>query len=822
MRECPSCGETPPTGSRFCPACGSGLSAGLITPIPSLSFGTIGRRPQVRARVAEIQPVGAVLNGRYRVLRVLGAGSFGRVYLAEDVQDSGSLVAVKELLAMEFPTAEEQHDAMTWFKREVSALLTLDHPGIPAMQGYWTAQRASGPLYLAMDYIPGKTLAEWQIEFSGRVPRIQALEWGIGLCGVLEYLHSRTPPMLFRDLKPSNVLIDTRSKRPVLIDFGLARQLAPVAATAVGTWGYVPFEQVLGRPEPRSDLYALGALLHGMISGQQPDAEYRRLMRGGLDLETSLRQLFQPLEELLPGTSPSLTEVIAHATAFAPKDRFADAAEMAAALQNALENPGGLVMRGPVAGKLDPRDASSDVAEAPLGKRAPMWESAIQRAGNRRRTDSEPENHGSNTAAITPPVEGATRAPEKPPTLPTPAPVLAAEAAALLERSSPPLGRAAGTAGESRPSGPDVAAAEPSPKIANAVGGAGRISPALDAGASGRLLDTGIGTPLPAPPVPGVATLAARTRTPVSFRETAQPAPEARSGTPPRALRRLGASEIARVGAGPIRVSRRAGAEYASLAAAVQAALPGTVIEVEPGLYEEALVIDKDVEIIGLGHASEVIVEAAGATCLLLQAEHAIVRNLTLRGRAPETGSRFHTVNIPVGRVLIEDCHIVSQGLACINTHGQGVNPTLRRLVLRNAVERALVFYDRARALVEECDIQGGTYPVRITGNAEPMFRHCRVHHGRFGGVWVAERGKGEFDDCDIEDNGHHGISIRQGGYALLSHCRVRRNGWNAVSVADSSGARIVHCDLRGNRRSAWDIRDSARRQVQVDDNLEV
>jgi len=799
------------------------LSAGLIPPIPSLSSGAIGRRPQVRARVAEIQPVGAVLNGRYRVLRVLGAGSFGRVYLAEDVQDSGSLVAVKELLAMEFPTAEEQHDAMTWFKREVSALLTLDHPGIPAMQGYWTAQRASGPLYLAMDYIPGKTLAEWQIEFGGRVPRVQALDWGIGLCGVLEYLHSRTPPMLFRDLKPSNVLIDTRSKRPVLIDFGLARQLAPVAATAVGTWGYVPFEQVLGRPEPRSDLYALGALLHGMISGQQPDAEYRRLMRGGLDLEASLRQLFHPLEELLPGTSPSLTEVIAHATAFAPKDRFADAAEMAAALRNALENPGGLVMRGPVAAKPDPRSVGTGTApEVPLGKRAPMWESAIQRAGGRQRPVPGPETDGSATIAINPPVVDTTRTPEKPPTLPTPAPVLAAEAAALLETTAPPLARAPGTGGESRLPGPDTVAGAPLPTSPSSAGGDGRGSNITrDDGSDGRV-GPGSGTSTPTSLVAGSAPPATQTRPPASLREAARRAPESRGGASPRALRRLGASEIARVGAGPIRVSKSAGADFANLAEAIRAALPGTVIEVEPGLYEEALVVDKEIEIIGMGHASEVIVEAAGTTCLLLQTEHAVLRNLTLRGRAPETGARFHTVNIPVGRVLLEDCHIVSQGLACINTHGQGVYPTLRRLVLRNAAERALVFYDRARALVEQCDIQGGTYPVRITGNADPTFRHCRIHHGRFGGVWVAERGKGEFDDCDIEDNGHHGISIRQGGYALLNQCRVRRNGWNAVSVADSSGARIVHCDLRGNRRSAWDIRDSARRQVEADDNIDV
>jgi len=809
MRACPSCGETPPAGSRFCPTCGAALGSAQGTASAPSSSGAIGRRAQVRARVAEVLPVGTVLNGRYRVLRVLGTGSFGRVYLSEDVHDGGSLVAVKELLAMEFPTAEEQRDAMTWFKREVSALLTLDHPGIPAMQGYWTAQRSSGPLYLAMDYIPGKTLAELQIEAGGRVPRVQALEWGIGLCGVLEYLHTRIPAMLFRDLKPSNVLIDTRSQRPVLIDFGLARQLAPVAATAVGTWGYVPFEQVLGRPEPRSDLYALGALLHGMISGQQPDAEYRRLMRGGLDLEASLRQLFQPLDELLPGTPQSLAEVLARATAFVPEDRFEDAMEMAAALRNVLENPGGLVMQGPVAAKPRPHDEGPDSpSAAPPGKRAPVWES-----GTRPTTGAPRSGPGSMPSPGSPAVPVV----QPPPPTPTPAPILAAEAAALLENTAPPVHQQPAPGASVRPMPTDTpttgSARQGSPSLNDLSQDA---ASARDQGPEGRIAPAST-TPFGGPPKPASGLEDAQ-----RIRSAARSAPGPVSEPGRRTLRGKTALETAQRSPGAIRVSQQPGADFASLSEAIRAAAPGARIEIDPGFYEEALVVDKAIEIVGLGHASEVVVEAAGATCLLLQAEHAVIRNLTLRGRSLESGARFHTVNIPVGRALLEDCHIVSQGLACINTHGPGVYPTLRRLVLRNAVERAMVFYDRARALVEECDIQGGTYPVRITGNADPTFRQCQIHHGRFGGVWVSEHGRGEFEDCDIVDNGHHGVSIRQAGYAVLTHCRVRRNGWNAVSVADTSGARITHCDLRGNRRSAWDIRDSARRQVEVEDNLDV
>jgi hypothetical protein len=128
-----------------------------------------------------------VLNGRYRLVRVLGAGTFGRVYLAEDTQDRGSPpVAVKELLTAHFSSPDDQHEAITWFKREVSTLLTLEHAGIPAIVGYWTAHTTSGPFYLAMEYILGQTLDETLQDAGGHVP------WPQVLAGRWEGPHSST------------------------------------------------------------------------------------------------------------------------------------------------------------------------------------------------------------------------------------------------------------------------------------------------------------------------------------------------------------------------------------------------------------------------------------------------------------------------------------------------------------------------------------------------------------------------------------------------------------------------------------------------------
>lgn len=184
-----------------------------------------------------------------------------------------------------------------------------------------------------MDYIPGKTLEQVLHDAGGRVQWQTVVTYGIALCDVLAYLHSRIPPFVFRDLKLSNVMLDDRTSKPVLIDFGITRQLATANGTAIGTWGYVPYEQILGKAEPRSDLYALGATLHALITGQHPDAEYTRLQRSGLDVEGILRNIFPPVEELVPGVPAAVSNVLARMTAFNLDDRFPNANSMKSALQ---------------------------------------------------------------------------------------------------------------------------------------------------------------------------------------------------------------------------------------------------------------------------------------------------------------------------------------------------------------------------------------------------------------------------------------------------------------------------------------------------------
>ena len=123
-----------------------------------------------------------------------------------------------------------------------------------------------------MDFIQGTDLSTMlQDEGSPGLPATRVLEWAIQVCDALVYIHSLRPPVVHRDLKPSNLILRHSDGRILLIDFGIARVTNPMPGYWIGTTGYAPPEQQAGRHEPRSDLYALGACIHELITGIKPE-----------------------------------------------------------------------------------------------------------------------------------------------------------------------------------------------------------------------------------------------------------------------------------------------------------------------------------------------------------------------------------------------------------------------------------------------------------------------------------------------------------------------------------------------------------------------
>lgn len=206
--------------------------------------------------------------GRYEVIRPLGRGSFAHTLLARDVR-LGRQVALKVL----HPQGGHDLKAYELFEREAAVLRDLRHPGVPAIHATFRAEwEGAGAAFLVMEYVEGTSLAEI-IGERRHLEQSEVLNLFIELLGILDYLHSRVPPVLHRDIKPANLIVRPVGS-PVLVDFGAVRNVfrAPDddGSTIVGTYGYMPYEQYMGQASPSSDLYALGATFLHLITGRPP------------------------------------------------------------------------------------------------------------------------------------------------------------------------------------------------------------------------------------------------------------------------------------------------------------------------------------------------------------------------------------------------------------------------------------------------------------------------------------------------------------------------------------------------------------------------
>src|SRR6266545_3044922 len=227
---------------------------------------TGGHQPIVK----QLDP-GSVLNGRYEIVRRIGGGGMGAVYLAKDRNLGEAPRAVKEMI--ESHIDDSQHEkAIADFKRESLLLTELEHPSIPTVYDYFYDD-ASERFYLVMKFIPGSDLASrLRASPGGRIDELSVTEWGIQVADVLHYLHTRPQPIIYRDLKPANLMLDSNVNRIMLIDFGIARWVnkKEKGVTAVGTMGYAPPELFSGQADPRVDIYSLGATMFHLLTGSDP------------------------------------------------------------------------------------------------------------------------------------------------------------------------------------------------------------------------------------------------------------------------------------------------------------------------------------------------------------------------------------------------------------------------------------------------------------------------------------------------------------------------------------------------------------------------
>ncbi|MEK6410957.1 MAG: serine/threonine-protein kinase, partial [Acidobacteriota bacterium] len=192
----------------------------------------------------QLEP-GTLLLDRYSIVTRVGGGGMGSVYQARDKRLADRLCAVKEMIEM-FADQSQRAKAVEDFKREAEVLAQLDHPSIPTVFDYFIE---AGRYYLVMRWIGGGDLAEQLRMRGGMADEAIVCKWAVQICDVLHYIHTQKPPIIYRDLKPANLMLDDKTGRVMLVDFGIARIVRPTekGVTAIGTMGYAPPELFAGK-----------------------------------------------------------------------------------------------------------------------------------------------------------------------------------------------------------------------------------------------------------------------------------------------------------------------------------------------------------------------------------------------------------------------------------------------------------------------------------------------------------------------------------------------------------------------------------------------
>ena len=280
---------------------------------------------------------GEVLRGRYRIRERIGQGGMGNIYLADDLRLEGRNCALKEVEHDRTVSSNLLAEARQQFLHEATVLARLDHPNLPKVSDFFSV----GPRdYLVMDYIPGKDLRTLMLDAKQKnsfLSEESVLTWANQLAEALEYLHGQTPPLVHRDVKPSNLKL-TPNGLLKLVDFGLVKALVPDEMTITviqgrGTALYTPLEQYGGdglHTDIRSDLYAFGCTLYHLLTNTPPlDARQRFLHPESLPLPRTIN----------PAISPRTERAILWAMELHPDDRPPTAEELRKFLLGTRELP---------------------------------------------------------------------------------------------------------------------------------------------------------------------------------------------------------------------------------------------------------------------------------------------------------------------------------------------------------------------------------------------------------------------------------------------------------------------------------------------------
>jgi outer membrane protein assembly factor BamB/tRNA A-37 threonylcarbamoyl transferase component Bud32 len=291
-------------------------SGGYMTGVPQHPLPADTPTSSIQQGHFQLAPGTTLQNGRYVVEEVVGQGGMGHVYRVLDTH-----LARRRALKEMIPQMGDPEAELMNYRRETQMLLNQNHPGIPQIFDSFIEHRRA---YIVLEFIPGDNLEQRLRQAQGFISQEQVGEWMLQLCHIVGFLHSQRPPIIFRDIKPNNIIL-TPDGRIVLVDFGIAKMFVPDEEhTNVGTNGYAPPEQYKRQAEPRSDIYSIGATMHHLLTRADPRKEtpftfHERMPR-----------------KLNPAISAEMEAVIMKCVQGRADDRYQSCEELEFAIESAL------------------------------------------------------------------------------------------------------------------------------------------------------------------------------------------------------------------------------------------------------------------------------------------------------------------------------------------------------------------------------------------------------------------------------------------------------------------------------------------------------
>jgi parallel beta-helix repeat protein len=287
-------------------------------------------------------------------------------------------------------------------------------------------------------------------------------------------------------------------------------------------------------------------------------------------------------------------------------------------------------------------------------------------------------------------------------------------------------------------------------------------------------------------------------------------------------------------------VAANGGGNFKSISEAIKNSAPNSRLLVREGLYNESIVLDKSVEIIGDGAAEKIIIRSQNMSAVMMRTDKARISGLTMQGGGARSGKAFFAVEIPGGELILENCDITSDTLSGIAIHGANANPLIKNCRIHDCADSGFYIFDNARARIENCDVYRNTnVNAAITQGAVPAIKNCRFYEGKNGGivVWgngaagtiedcwiyghqlanvgVREYANPTFRRCDIYGGQDTGVFVHQNGYGVFEECDIYRNAKAEVGISQNANSVFRRCAVHNGENSGVILQNQGRASIE-------